>query len=65
MKVPSPAGLFALGMLALVALIALAAPILGFRDPIHQDIAQRLLAPDSIHWLGTDSLGRDELSRIV
>jgi peptide/nickel transport system permease protein len=65
MNVRPRAGPIALGALAIVALIALAAPILGLRDPLHQDIAQRLLPPDSHHWLGTDSLGRDELSRIV
>ncbi|MSQ31478.1 MAG: ABC transporter permease [Dehalococcoidia bacterium] len=30
-----------------------------------QDFASRLMAPSAAHWFGTDSLGRDVLSRII
>jgi peptide/nickel transport system permease protein len=52
-------------LLALVA-VALAAPLLAPADPNAQDIAQRLRPPGSAgHWLGTDTLGRDILSRLI
>jgi peptide/nickel transport system permease protein len=58
-------GLLAALALTCVALLALTAPLLDLPDPLQQDIGHRLEAPDARHWLGTDSLGRDQLSRIV
>lgn len=53
-------------LLGLIVLIALAAPILPLQDPFTQDTAQRFLRPFSDgHWLGTDHLGRDLLSRLI
>ena len=63
--------LFGLIVVAVVVLVALAAPLLTPFDPIEQDIAGRLKAPgarDAVgraHALGTDHLGRDILSRII
>jgi peptide/nickel transport system permease protein len=51
--------------LGLLALGALLAPWLAPADPDHIDILGRLGAPGLSHWLGTDALGRDVLSRIV
>jgi peptide/nickel transport system permease protein len=34
-------------------------------DPLHQDLAKRLLPPGGDHLLGTDELGRDLLSRVI
>ena len=34
-------------------------------DPLKQDTKQRLQAPSSTHWLGTDQLGRDVMSRVL
>jgi peptide/nickel transport system permease protein len=34
-------------------------------DPLKQDTKQRLQAPGSAHWLGTDQLGRDVMSRVL
>lgn len=54
------------GLLGVIVLIALAAPILPLQDPFAQDTAQRFLRPFSDgHWLGTDHLGRDLLSRLI
>ena len=42
-----------------------AAPLLGFVDPNKQDLAQALQAPSMAHPFGTDTLGRDILTRVV
>ena len=55
-----------LGILILLLLIALFAPLLAPMDPLAQDLAGRLAAPgENGHWLGTDTLGRDILSRVI
>ena len=57
------AGLFI--VIAVVALSAVA-PILGLPDPDATSLADRLLPPGSDgHFLGTDELGRDMLSRLI
>jgi peptide/nickel transport system permease protein len=59
------------GLLVLIALIALLAPLIAPHDPIAQDLTKRLLPPfwqpgtNPTHWLGTDHLGRDYLSRLI
>ena len=45
--------------------VALFAPYLAPADPLEQDMKSRLQAPSSNHLLGTDSLGRDILSRVI
>ena len=45
--------------------VSLAAPWLAPYDPNFIDLKQVLMAPSSQHWLGTDTLGRDVLSRII
>ncbi len=56
---------FALLFVALQVLLAVLAPVLGFQDPYHQVMVQRMKAPNAINLLGTDHLGRDVLARIV
>ncbi|QPC43808.1 dipeptide/oligopeptide/nickel ABC transporter permease/ATP-binding protein [Kaustia mangrovi] len=57
---------FGLVILAIVVAIALMAPILPLQPPDATDPARRLLRPFADgHWLGTDDLGRDILSRLV
>lgn len=46
-------------------LLALLAPVLVPFDPIEGHLDDRLLAPGWTHWLGTDALGRDVLSRVI
>ncbi len=48
-----------------VVAVALAAPLLAPHDPNAQDVLHRLRPPGSGHLLGTDNLGRDELSRLL
>jgi len=59
---PLPLGAF---MLAALALAALVAPWLFPGTPFDQNMAATLLPPSSEHWLGTDQLGRDLLTRLV
>ncbi|MPZ65787.1 MAG: ABC transporter permease subunit [Pseudonocardiaceae bacterium] len=56
-----------LGLLILVVLglLALLAPWLSPHDPIAQDVLNRFAPPSAAHPLGTDHLGRDELSRLL
>jgi peptide/nickel transport system permease protein len=58
----------ALGALVAVAvliLIAIAAPLLAPDNPYAQNLPDRLQPPSAAHWLGTDELGRDMLSRLI
>lgn len=58
-------GRIGLAILALEFLVALAAPVMVPYDPTAQDAAARLQPPSAAHWLGTDALGRDVLSRTL
>lgn len=51
-------------VLALI-LAALLAPVLAPHNPLSGNIIDRLQAPSAAHWFGTDSQGRDVLSRII
>lgn len=61
----SPAATIGAAVLLLVVLVALFAPWFAPTDPLRQDIAVRLRPPGPGHWLGTDNLGRDILSRLI
>ncbi len=55
-----------ISLIVLLILIAIFADYLAPQDWMRQDLTQRLLPPNSAgHLLGTDSLGRDILSRII
>jgi peptide/nickel transport system permease protein len=60
-----PLGAIGAGIvLAMVALAATAGFIAPY-DPLENDYAAMLAAPNAAHWLGTDAFGRDVFSRIV
>lgn len=46
-------------------LVAAFAPIIAPYDPIAVKVADALQSPNGAHWLGTDDLGRDVLSRVM
>ncbi|WP_431930052.1 ABC transporter permease [Nonomuraea jabiensis] len=50
-------------LLALVVLFCLLAPVLSGYDPYRPDLERALLPASTEHWLGTDQLGRDLLTR--
>lgn len=52
-------------LLALVIAGAVLAPLYSGFDPIKLDVLNALAPPDGVHWLGTDHLGRDVLTRIA
>lgn len=56
---------FGLVLVALLFLTALLAPLLAPYDPMAQDLNNTLAPPSSEHLLGTDTLGRDQLSRLI
>jgi peptide/nickel transport system permease protein len=56
------AGAVIIGILILVAIFA---PLLAPYDPVATDMKAMLQSPSSSHWLGTDQVGRDLLSRVI
>jgi len=52
-------------VIALFAFVALAAPLLAPYDPLDFERSRILLGPSPQHWLGTDAVGRDVLSRMI
>ena len=56
-----------LGLIILILLVlsAIFAPLLSPYNPYAQNLAERLKPPSAVNWLGTDSLGRDILSRLI
>ncbi|RDJ11237.1 ABC transporter permease [Rhizobium grahamii] len=61
----SPAAATACLVVIVILGLALFAPWIAPYDPNLQETANRLMPPNSAHWLGTDGFGRDILSRII
>lgn len=55
----------ALGLLGLLILVLICAPLLSQYDPSVQQAQARLQAPNATHWLGTDRYGRDIFARVL
>ena len=54
-----------IGIVVIMSLAALLAPLLARQSPITIDLAHLLQRPSAQHWLGTDIQGRDIWSRLV
>jgi peptide/nickel transport system permease protein len=61
--------IFAIGLFAAICLVTLAAPLLAtyvlHTDPNAQDLRNNFAPPGPGRWLGTDELGRDNLTRVL
>lgn len=55
----------ALGAVLVIAVLALFGGALAPQNPLTQNTAAVLQGPSGAHWLGTDYLGRDVLSRLM
>lgn len=53
------------GIVGLIVLIAIFAPLVAPYDPYLHDTIIRMQPPGAEHWFGTDQFGRDILSRLV
>jgi len=60
-----PAGALGLAIVALICAAAALAPWLAPYDPDALDVLNRFSGPSAAHWLGSDHLGRDLLSRLI
>src|SRR5699024_7096745 len=60
-----PSALAALIVLAGVAVLTAGGGLLAPYDPLAQNTSDVLAGPSAAHWLGTDYLGRDILSRLL
>jgi peptide/nickel transport system permease protein len=56
---------FGAAVMVLAVLVALAAPVIAPYDPLAQDLGNTLAPPGRTHFLGTDNVGRDVLSRVI
>lgn len=63
--VSNQTALVGLIIIAVMLVIALAAPLLARADPNAQNVLDQFQSPSTHHLLGTDQFGRDELSRII
>jgi peptide/nickel transport system permease protein len=61
----NPLALAGFIIISTILLLALLAPLIAPYDPNAFDVKAILLAPSAEHWMGTDGLGRDVLSRML
>jgi peptide/nickel transport system permease protein len=60
-----PFVVFGLVILLILVIMAVFAPVLAPYNPYKQNLSDALAQPSSQHLLGTDTLGRDTLSRLI
>ena len=60
-----PLGAIGAVVVVVMILVALTAPLIAPYDPVAVDFGAMLSPPSAAHWLGTDSFGRDVLSRLI
>jgi ABC-type dipeptide/oligopeptide/nickel transport system permease subunit len=56
---------FGLAVLVVIVLMSVFAPVMAPYDPLAQGVGPALQRPSLEHWAGTDSFGRDLMSRII
>jgi peptide/nickel transport system permease protein len=60
-----PSGVFSVAVISILLFLVVFGPTIAPYTEAQQDIEHRLEGPSADHWLGTDHLGRDLLSRLV
>jgi peptide/nickel transport system permease protein len=60
-----PLMMWGAGIILLLVVTALGSGLLAPMDPVQQMLTDRLLAPSTRHWMGTDQYGRDVFSRLI
>ena len=53
------------GIVALLVVVALFAPVIAPQDPYAMNVRDRLQPPGTEHWFGTDEFGRDVFTRVM
>lgn len=61
----NPLSVVGLSIIIALLLVAAFAPWLAPFSAVEGDLANRLQPPSAVHWMGTDELGRDILSRVI
>jgi peptide/nickel transport system permease protein len=61
----SPLMIFGFGVMLLLVIVAIFAPVLAPGDPTQMQLGQRMRPPSLQHVFGTDDLGRDILTRVI
>jgi peptide/nickel transport system permease protein len=60
-----PIGAISAVFLVVILLLAIGAPVVATHDPVATATQEKLQAPSSRHYMGTDELGRDVFSRLL
>lgn len=60
-----PLGMSGFVLVSIIFLLTVFAAWLAPYDPLEVNVYNRLASPSAAHWLGTDQLGRDVLSRVL
>ena len=60
-----PGGMVGLGLFVALVLVAVFAPAIAPHDPLKVDPIVALMPPSADYWMGTDTLGRDVMSRVI
>jgi peptide/nickel transport system permease protein len=67
--VRNPGALVGACLAGFFVIVAVFAPLIAPESPTHQDLSRlhqgRPVGPSTAHWFGVDTLGRDELSRVI
>jgi ABC-type dipeptide/oligopeptide/nickel transport system permease subunit len=60
-----PRAWIGIGVVGLLVVMAVAAPLIARHDPVSIDLVRSLEGPSAAHWFGTDIQGRDVFARLV